>query len=305
LNFLWYLLKSMGRPLYRRVRHTLANHGLHGTIRNAALRIAGVVRNKLRKKENPESFAGEAVTRTNLIHPFDLTYGVDTGGLIWNEDLSISHPNGLWCTAYYGIAPSIFNQLIERPEFPQGPEWSEYTFLDLGSGKGRALMLASRFPFRAILGVEIVPELVRIARQNLAHFSAPWQKCQTFEVREGDAATFELPSTPLVIYLYHPFAKPVLDAFLANLEGSLRKHPRPVWLLYFNPQLDAVIARRNALERVFLDAFTMQVEDASADSFSNTREGVAVYRYVPRAGNVESQRVASGTVPGRSPLTAG
>ena len=287
-------LNFMGRPLYRRVRQALANRGLFGSLHYVVRHAAGRFREKLRHQDP----LGQVVDRTNVIHPFDLAYGVDTGGLIWSEDLTTSHPNGFWSSAYYGIAPSIFNQVIERPEFPQGSEWSSYTFLDLGSGKGRAMMLASRFPFRAILGVEIVPELVRIAKRNLAIFSAPWQKCQSFELREGDAATVELPLTPMVIYLYHPFAKPVLDAFLSNLEGSLGKQPRQVWLLYFNPQLDAVLARRSALERLFLDTFTLQVEDASADRFSHLHESVAVYRYMPPAKYVESQREACGTAPG-------
>jgi SAM-dependent methyltransferase len=275
----------MGRPLYRRVRHMLANYGLRGSIRHAARQVAGALRGK-------PSHEDEAADQPTTIHPFDTTYGVDTGGLIWSEDLATSHPSGLWSTAYYGIAPSIFNQLLERPEFPRGPEWSEYTFVDIGSGKGRAMMLASRFPFRAIFGVEIVPELVGIARQNLATFSAPWQQCRTFEVREGDAATSELPTTPLVVYLYNPFAKPVLEAFLQNLEGSMRRCPRPVWLLYFNPQLDAVVARQAPLERLFLDSFTMQPEDACADRFSNHSESVAVYRYLPPASDVDARQEA-------------
>ena len=280
----------MGRPLYRRVRQTIANRGLWGTVRSAVGRVTEALS---RGKRAPDRPASEAVERGNLIHPFDLAYGVDTGGLIWGEDLVTSHPNGLWSSAYYGIAPSIFNQVFEKPEFPQGAEWSDYTFLDLGSGKGRAMMLASRLPFGAIAGVEIVPDLVRIARRNLSGFSAPWQRCRTFEVHEGDAASVDLPPTALVIYLYHPFAKPVLEAFLDHLEDSLRRQPRETWLVYFNPELLTAMARHRAFECLFLETFTMQTEDASADRFSNSQESVAVYRYVTPKDYVESDQFTS------------
>ena len=160
-------------------------------------------------------------------------------------------------------------------------DWSAFTFLDLGSGKGRALMLASRLPFRAILGVEISPELTRICQRNLATFSAPWQQCHTLEAREGDVTSVDLPPTPLVIYLYHPFARPVLEVFLRNLERSLQNQPREAILLYFNPALEQALARHAAFERRFIATFTMELEDALADQFYSDKESVSVYDYVP------------------------
>jgi hypothetical protein len=81
--------------------------------------------------------------RTNVIHPFDLAYAVDTSGLIGGEDLPTAHPTAFWSTAYYAMAPSTFDQLIHELEFRLAPDWSAFTSLDLGSGKGRALILAS------------------------------------------------------------------------------------------------------------------------------------------------------------------
>jgi SAM-dependent methyltransferase len=280
----------MGIPLYRHVRHALANRGVLGNLHTAIQRLARTLRHKRRANRADKSSASGITDRANVIHPFDLAYAVDTSGLIEGQNLPTPHPNAFWSTAYYAIAPSIFDQLIQELEFRLAPDWSAFTFLDLGSGKGRALMLASRLPFRAILGVEISPELARICRRNLLGFSAPWQQCRALEAREGDVTSFDLPSTPLVIYLYHPFAAPTLEAFLGNLERSLQNDAREILLLYFNPALDHVLARHPAFERQFLYTFTMHIDDALADRFCNDKEAVAVYSYIPAAASAERGR---------------
>ncbi len=262
----------MSRSYYRLVRNSLANYGVLGT-------LTRVPRSLLSKLRNRHAAGQSRTQNANLPHPFDLAHHVDTSGLIWSEDLKTAHPNALWSTAYYGIAPSVFNQLMDELERRMAPDWRSFTFLDLGSGKGRALMLASRLPFRAIVGVEISEELVSVAQRNIATFHASWQQCFSLESREGDAASVDLPNTPLVIYLFHPFATPVLEAFLGNLERSLQEHPREVWILYFNPALEQVIGRHPVFKHEFSSTFTMLPEDAAADRFQTTGEAVAVYRY--------------------------
>ncbi|HEY7337654.1 MAG TPA: class I SAM-dependent methyltransferase [Bryobacteraceae bacterium] len=244
--------------------------------------LAGAIAHKLgSRRANAEE----------TIHPFDLAYHVDTSGLIWGEDLPSPHSNTVWSTAYYGIAPSIFHQVIEKFEIRAAPDWSSFTFVDLGCGKGRALMLASRWPFRAIVGIEISPELVQITQRNLATFSAPWQQCYVLEVREGDAASVALPSTPLVVYINNPFAAPALELFLTNLERSLQSESREAWILYFTPMADKVFTRHPTFEPQFATEIAMQEEDALADRFHSRREAVVVYRYAPRS-SVESGRAA-------------
>ena len=46
---------------------------------------------KLRNRRTDPGSA-DIFDRANVIHPFDLTYDVDTSGLIWGEDLPTSHP---------------------------------------------------------------------------------------------------------------------------------------------------------------------------------------------------------------------
>ena len=71
-------------------------------------------------------------------------------------------------------------------------DFATYTFIDLGSGKGRALLLAAMYPFARIVGVEVQPELDAIARQNIERFDEPGQQCHKIESVCADAREYQL-----------------------------------------------------------------------------------------------------------------
>jgi hypothetical protein len=211
------------------------------------------------------------------MHPFDVEYGTETSGLITGEELVSGRWNDLWNTAYYGISPSGFNQMFEALNL----DWARFMFVDLGSGKGRALLLASRFPFRRIVGVEIVPELSEAAAANVGRFSAPWQACHEIETRTEDAAEFVYPAGPFVLFLYQPFLPPVLKRCLKNLLRSLAAEPREMYVVYVNPVFERLMKGVPGLVRLWERSFAYSDEDRSADRVGAKVDRVAVYRYLP------------------------
>lgn len=112
---------------------------------------------------------------------------------------------------------------------------SATTFLDLGCGKGRALIVASEFPFRRILGVELSPNLAAAAKANAAIVADRFPDRTAIEITKGDASVFPLPPGPLAIFLYHPFHLPLMKRLTANLEQALHDEARPVDVIYCNP----------------------------------------------------------------------
>ena len=126
----------------------------------------------------------------------------------------------------------------------------DFTFIDLGSGKGRTLLMASDYPFCRIVGVELLPSLHQIAQQNLSQYKSDTQKCFALESICADATAFPFPNDPLVIYLFNPFPETGMRQVFANLEQSLREHPRPVYVLYHNPLLEHVVAESGFLRRL-------------------------------------------------------
>ena len=110
-----------------------------------------------------------------------------------------------------------------------------FTFVDLGSGKGRALLMASMYPFARIVGVEVQPELEAIARRNIDVFARPSQLCRQIESRCADAREYDFPPEDLVLYLFNPFPAYVLREVLEKLAASAASVPRRIFVLYNAP----------------------------------------------------------------------
>lgn len=145
---------------------------------------------------------------------------------------------------YQPTEPELFHQMLGslREQLRQNAlDFSQFTFLDLGSGKGRTLLMASHYPFRRIVGVELLPALHGIAQENLATYKNDEQECFALESICSDATTFALPEESLVIYLFNPFPESGLRRFVGNLRESLRAHPRPVYVMYHNPLLERLL----------------------------------------------------------------
>lgn len=117
---------------------------------------------------------------------------------------------------------------------------ADYTFIDLGSGKGLMLLLAAEYPYRAVRGVEFSRKLHAIASQNVASYRNPRQRCFDVASVNVDARDYEFPLTPLVVYLFNPFRHELLGQVLKNLDASVAAAPRDVLVVYLNP-LDAYL----------------------------------------------------------------
>jgi hypothetical protein len=132
-----------------------------------------------------------------------------------------------------------------------GARLPDYAFVDVGSGKGLVVMLASRHPFKEIVGVEMAPELHAVAGANLARFGAG-RRAVPVRLVQGDALRLELPSGPLVVYLYNPFDATVLAPFLERLVGAAAA--RDVVIVYVNPQHAQLLDDAARFEPLFQDA---------------------------------------------------
>jgi len=157
---------------------------------------------------------------------------------------------GVFHSPYQPTEPALFHEMLEALQQQSHLDFREFTFIDLGSGKGRTLLLASDYPFRRILGIELLPALHQIAQENLQKYSNESQKCFALESICADATAFPFPARPTVLYLFNPFPEPGLRRTLANLEQSLQQNPRPVYVLYHNPLLENVIGASAAFTKV-------------------------------------------------------
>jgi SAM-dependent methyltransferase len=170
-----------------------------------------------------------------------------TGGTVSARDRFL----GMFHSPYQPTEPALFAEMMDAVASLVGNNgFRDVTFIDIGSGKGRALLLAADYPFRRIVGVELLPELDRIAKDNIANYKSECQKCFAIESIVGDAGEFHFPQEPLVVYLFNPLPEAGLAKLISNLEGSLRAYPRPIFILYHNPLLEGVLAGCSNLRRV-------------------------------------------------------
>lgn len=113
--------------------------------------------------------------------------------------------------------------------------YSDYTFVDIGSGKGRMLLLASEFPFRKIVGIEMREDLHAQALDNVRRFRQP-TKCSQIECVLADATRYDLPPGKLVVYLFNPFSADVMSQVLRRLDEAVDQDPREIILVYVYPE---------------------------------------------------------------------
>jgi hypothetical protein len=168
---------------------------------------------------------------------FDLQHGTDTGRQITIESLLSRGADvpALW--RYWPTSFAVFSEIMAALPLPH----EELVFVDLGSGKGRALLYASQWPFRHIVGVELSPALHRIAERNVSLYRSPQQRCHSFELVCMDAASFTPPPGPTVLYLFQPFPAETFTAVLRNVLDGLARHPRPLAIAYLNPLFDEML----------------------------------------------------------------
>jgi 16S rRNA G966 N2-methylase RsmD len=127
---------------------------------------------------------------------------------------------------------------------------AEYTFIDLGCGKGAAILLALGYGFRSAVGVELNSRLVPIATDNIEKYTAVDAPDSSVQIIHGDAVDFRSPNEPTVLYMYHPFGRETLRAVLDDLESSIRENPRDVVVVYLDPRHHDEFESRPLFERI-------------------------------------------------------
>ncbi len=204
------------------------------------------------------------------VHPFDKLHGTDTSGLLPGSRIAAGTgfaPEEL--TAYYGVAPSILHGVIDLWLRECHPQHSieETVFLDVGAGKGRAMMLASQYPFLRVEGVELNADLTATAADNLRLWAVDpaSDALAPLALHQADATRHPLPPEPTLAYLFHPFEATLLRRFLRHVQRSLKEHPRPFDLVYVNAEHDSLLDKNRGLRRLWEGRVPMSAADHLAD----------------------------------------
>ena len=129
-------------------------------------------------------------------------------------------------------------------------DYRRFVFIDFGSGKGRAILLATEFPFKRIVGVEFSEELHRIAQDNIRRFRSDISKCKDVESVCMDAVDYPLPDDCLVCYFCNPFDATLMAQVLSNIRKSFLRNPREIFIVYYNPKEGHLVDQADCFTRV-------------------------------------------------------
>jgi SAM-dependent methyltransferase len=197
---------------------------------------------------------------------YDWEHSVDTTRS--NVGFATQFLTGVMARPYFATEPWLFEQIMEAlaPSIQQSAvsvqssasseenrvyaRLNDFTFIDLGSGKGRALLMAAPYGFKRIIGVELIPEWHRTAQENIRKFAVANASALSMESICMDARDLRFPDEPLVIYLFNPFPEPVFAAVMNNLRRSIVQTPRAVYILYRFPEFENLLLQAVWLEKV-------------------------------------------------------
>jgi hypothetical protein len=217
-----------------------------------------------------------------LRHPFDEANGVCTSGLIAGRHLKSGHCHDRHATAYYGVAPSVFQSLLARWQRTRSSESiQDFTFVDIGAGMGRAMLLASQQPFRQVLGVELHSTLVRTGRRNLTIWRKSGRAVSPLRLTLGDATQFRFPPGPCVCFLFNPFGASVMRRLLRHLAATFADRPGQLDLLYVNNEQEGELECHRGFRRLYLGKVRRSPEDNRADRAILTHQPEGEYASHP------------------------
>jgi SAM-dependent methyltransferase len=155
--------------------------------------------------------------------------GIRTFGAHAPDELSIEADSKLGGHLYQPSSSVIFEKAMNALPF----NFSEKVFLDIGSGKGRALILAAEAGYRKVIGVEYASELNDIAHTNIVRVRDRFPNTE-FVLSEGDALAYDIPEEVDVIYLFNPFDEEATRGLLRSVKPVFEREKR-IDLVYVHP----------------------------------------------------------------------
>jgi SAM-dependent methyltransferase len=184
-------------------------------------------------------------------HPIDRAYRIETSGYVTQYRITRDKKLVLDVKMYIGSQPSTVRRVLKAL-----PPVDEYTFIDLGCGKGAAMIVASEFPFRAIFGVELSPALAKIARKNMKAVASRFPDRPPMKVMEGNVLDFELPSGKLVFFNYHAFGELTHQSFYKLGACLAARRTHHIFIVQYNPVLAAQIDANCGFQRYYAEQFS-------------------------------------------------
>jgi len=135
---------------------------------------------------------------------------------------------------YQGASYHVLFRLFESLD----PLTKEFHFIDIGSGKGRAVFVAEYYGFNNLVGIELNADLVKDAYLNLKTYALKREQSQ-INFLSINALDYEYKNEATVYFLFNPFNASVLKKVLEKISASTVSE---TWFIYMNPLYASVFS---------------------------------------------------------------
>jgi hypothetical protein len=231
------------RVFQKKIEKSLQLRGLAGTI---AFCVSFAL--QFSQRLSPHNRRMRAMQR-RADEEFDRKYGVNTGGVIPLSNLNLDNENWIFGVLYQPIGATVdFGEILKGLAL----SYEDFGFIDLESGKGRAVLLAASLPFKKVVGIEFSTELHPIAEDNVRRWPYEEKRCREIELIEMDAGKYNFPEGSFVLYMYNLFERPVMERVVRNVTAAFQEHPKRTVILYFTPKLAELWPGVDFLKRVLV-----------------------------------------------------
>jgi SAM-dependent methyltransferase len=180
--------------------------------------------------------------RIRVHERFDAKYGLDTQMPVPVSDLETSAPGARFANRYEGTPIAALHKIIRRLKVRQ----SRFTFIDLGSGKGRVLLIAAQYRFKSVIGVEFSKKLHDIALLNITKFAESGLTKTSAISTNCDAGEFDFSGLgDKIVFCYNPFGADLMNRVLDNLQSPACQGGETIFL-YLGPMPPAISKKLDA-----------------------------------------------------------
>ena len=191
---------------------------------------------------------------------FDLRYGIDSSQNVSLDKLNFQITNKTEGVEYGTIAPYFIQKILELVKFDTSD-----IFVDLGCGKGRVLLIASKFNIKKVIGIEFSPELYLIAQNNIGNCSSNNHfNTEKINIIQKDVLEYVFNHHETVFYLYNPFSNKILNMICDQIKGSLIINIRRIIIIYVNPRFLEIL-----IEKGFTQIMKYDLINKECSVFSN------------------------------------
>ncbi|HVA49247.1 MAG TPA: class I SAM-dependent methyltransferase [Pirellulales bacterium] len=172
---------------------------------------------------------------------------MDTSGIKILAEDDIPYSTFADATHYQASNPLVFGAMLKS----LGIDYRDFTFVDVGSGKGRTLLLAAQYGFKRIVGIEFDRQLHETAVRNVNQYRTTTGSRRQVECLHADGTRWAPATDKVVLYLFNPFGASCLAALLANVQESLKSGPaNEIYVLYLHPVHEQVFAQFDVFSQV-------------------------------------------------------